>query len=267
MVTKNMGKLIDKLWNWGHLEGSHNKITGMNCSMSPCHYAVEYGIKNAFIVSYGGNIQPPFDDIAGSMTCLDNIIWSVIGYASTPEPDSELANTEDILNVLPVAPNIVGGVVDDFFSSAKRVKRFTPDVLKKIKKKLNDKGLKFWCVLYNNQLTDELEKYRDCFDGITFWIWSCRDIVNMDEYLKKLFYYTKDIPVMCGVYVWDYSVDGGQEMDSVLFEKQLSKYFDMLISKKIEGVIVCSSTLGDAKLETNEILKKYIEKYKDIEIA
>lgn len=262
-----MGKLIDKLWNWGHLEGSHNKITGMNCSMSPCRYAVEYGIKNAFIVSYGGNIQPPFDDIAGSMTCLDNIIWSVIGDASTPEPDSELANTEDILNVLPVAPNIVGGVVDDFFSSAKRVKRFTPDVLKKIKKKLNDKGLKFWCVLYNNQLTDELEKYRDCFDGITFWIWSCRDIVNMDEYLKKLFYYTKEVPVMCGVYVWDYSVDGGQEMDSVLFEKQLSKYFDMLISKKIEGVIVCSSTLGDAKLETNEILKKYIEKYKDVEIG
>ncbi len=74
MVTQNMGKLIDKLWNWGHLEGSHNEITGINCSMSPCRYAVEYGIKNAFIVSYGGNIQPPFDDIAGSMTGLDNII-------------------------------------------------------------------------------------------------------------------------------------------------------------------------------------------------
>ena len=49
--------------------------------------------------------------------------------------------------------------------------------------------------------------------------------------------------------------------------KPVADDFDMLISKKIEGIIVCSSTLGDAKLETNEILKKYIEKYKDIEIA
>ena len=44
-------KLIEKLWNWGHLEGSHNKCTKLNCSMTPEAFASVYGIKNAFIVS------------------------------------------------------------------------------------------------------------------------------------------------------------------------------------------------------------------------
>ena len=55
-------------------------------------------------------------------------------------------------------------------------------------------------------------------------------------------------------------------MDIKLFEKQLGKYFDLLISKKIEGVIVCSSTLGDAELETNKLLRDYIAKYGNNEI-
>ena len=58
-----MAKLIEKLWNWGHLEGSHNGY-GFNSTMTPEQFADEYGIRNAFIISYGGNIQPPFDDMA-----------------------------------------------------------------------------------------------------------------------------------------------------------------------------------------------------------
>ncbi|MBR6523725.1 MAG: hypothetical protein IKT39_03840 [Clostridia bacterium] len=261
-----MTKLIDKLWNWGHLEGSHNRITRQNCSMTPEQYAEEYGIKNAFIVSYGGNIQPPFNDMAKRLSSLNQIKWSVLGDASTPEPDAELGNTEDILDVLGDAENITGGVVDDFFVRPIRAERFPPEVLKKIKKALNDKGLDFWCVMYNHQLDLDLEKYMDCFDGITFWIWECDNIVHMDEYLEKLFAITKDKPVMLGVYVWDYSTAEGKLMDTKLFEQQLGRYFDMLKTKEIEGVIICSSTLGDADLETNKVLKKYIAEQGDIEI-
>ena len=88
----------------------------------------------------------------------------------------------------------------------------------------------------------------------------------MDEYLEKLFAITKDKPVMLGVYVWDYSTAEGKLMDTKLFEQQLGRYFDMLKTKEIEGVIICSSTLGDADLETNKVLKKYIAEQGDIEI-
>lgn len=261
-----MAMLIEKLWNWGHLEGSHNKISKMDCKMTPEQFAEEYGIRNAFMVSYGGNIQPPFDDLAKRLSPLREIKWSVLGDASTPLPEAELGNTEDILDVIHVASNITGGVVDDFFSE-KRMERFTPNVLKKIKKALNEKGLDFWCVLYGSQLDLDLEKYMDCFDGVTFWIWQCKDIVNMHEYTKKLFEITKDKPVMLGIYLMDYSGGAATPMDEELFEKQLKNYFDMLLEKKIEGVVFCSSTVGDAKLKTNEILKKYIAEYGDKEIC
>ena len=260
-----MTKLIDKLWNWGHLEGSHNKVTGFDCSMTPEEFAEEYGIRNAFMVSYGGNICPPFDKLAERFSCLDNIKWSVIGDASSPLPEDRLGNTLDVINAAQIASNISGGVVDDFFSK-KRMERFTPEVLKEIKVALNAKGLDFWCVLYDSNLDMDLEKYMDCFDGISFWIWESKNIVNMEEYLEKVFKLAKNKPLMFGMYLWDYSANARHEMDSEVFEKQLKRYFELLLDKKIEGVIFCSSTIGDAELETNKILKKYIAEYGDRKI-
>ena len=111
-----MAKIIDKLWNWGHLEGSHNAIVKMDCKMTPEEFAKDYGIKNACIVSYGGNIQPPFDDMAKRFSVLNEVKWSVLGDASTPLPEAELGNTQDILDALSAGKNITGGIVDDFFS-------------------------------------------------------------------------------------------------------------------------------------------------------
>lgn len=258
-------RLKEKLWNWGHLEESHNECTGLVCHMTPEDFAKEYEIPNAFIVSYGGNIQPPFDGMAKRFSCLREIKWSVLGDASTPLPDAELGNTEDILAVLGDGSNIMGGVVDDFFSP-ERMKRFTPDVLKKIKTALNAKGLDFWCVLYDHQLDFDLEKYIECFDGVTFWVWECENTIHLDQYLPKVLSLAKGKKLMCGMYLWDYDGKHNCPMDPLLFEKQLSRYFDMLRTKELDGVIFCSSTVGDADLEANKILKEYVKKYGDEEI-
>ena len=257
-------KLKDKLWNWGHLEGSHNECTNLDCKMTPEEFAIEYGIPNAFIVSYGGNIQPPFNSLATRLSPLKEIKWSVLGDSSTPLPPAELGNTEDILDVIDIAPNITGGVVDDFFSP-ERMKRFTPTVLKKIKAALNARGLDFWCVLYDNQLDLDLAPYLECFDGVTFWIWTSPELPNMKKHVEKLLSITKDKPVMLGIYLFDYGT-GAKPLDPVLFENQLSFYFDKLRDGTAQGVIFCSSTIGDADLDTNKILKKYVAKYGDEEI-
>ena len=258
-------KLKEKLWNWGHLEGSHNECCQLDCKMTPEEFAEEYGVPNAFIVSYGGNIQPPFDSLAERFSCLREVKWSVLGDASTPLPEAELGNTEDILAVLDKSKNITGGIVDDFFSE-ERMKRFTPEVLAKIKKKLNEAGKDFWCVLYDYQLDLDLEKYVKCFDGITFWHWGCEKIKNMESNLEKVFKLANGKALMLGVYLWDYVDVGKQPMDSALFEIQLKRYFELLEEKKIEGIVFCSSTVGDADLETNKILKKYVREYGDKEI-
>ena len=260
-----MAKLVEKLWNWGHLEGSHNKCTGMECAMTPEEFAQEYGIKNAFLVSYGGNICPPYDKMAERFSCLNNIKWSVLGDASTPLPEDRLGNTNDVIAVAQKSANITGGIVDDFFSP-KRMERFTPEVLKEMKEALNAKGLDFWCVLYDENLDLDLGKYLDCFDGISFWIWESRNIVNMETYLEKLFALAGDKPVMLGMYLWDYS-RARCEIDSELFEMQLKRYFNLILDKKIEGVIYCSSTIGDQDLATNRMLKRYIAEMGELEVV
>ena len=257
-------KLYEKFWNWGHLEGSHNECTGLDCSMTPEQFADEYSIKKAFIVSYGGNIQPPFDDLANRLSSLSEIKWSVLGDASTPLPEAELGNTEDIINVIANSPNITGGVVDDFFSP-ERMKRFPPEVLKKIRLRLNEKGLDFWCVLYAHELDKGIEPYLDCFDGITLWVWHSNQIHDSEKYFEKLLSMVKDKPIMLGIYTFDYAA-GAVKMDPNLFRDQLYLYADMLKKKKIEGVIVCSSTIGDADLETNKILKEFMSAHANDEI-
>ncbi len=232
--------------------------------MTPEQYAEEYGIRNSFIVSYGGNIQPPFDDFAKRFSVLREVKWSVLGDSSSPLPEAELGNTEDILAVIDKVDNISGAIVDDFFSP-ERMERFTPEVLKKIRAALNAKGLDFWCVLYANQLELDLEKYMDCFDGVSFWFWTTPEHAHLEESLDKLFALAKDKPVMLGIYVWDWGT-GGKPMEMSLFKRQLDLYFDFLRQKKIEGVVFCSSTLGDAPLETNKVLKEYIKLYGDEEI-
>ena len=54
-----------------------------------------------------------------------------------------------------------------------------------------------------------------------------------------------------------------RSMDVKIFEKQTRRYFDLLKAEKTDGVVVCSSTIGDADLETNRVLKKLIKEYSD----
>ena len=71
---------------------------------------------------------------------------------------------------------------------------------------------------------------------------------------------------MLGIYLWDYLDEGTQPMDSARFEKQLKRCFELLENAEIEGVIFCSNTIGDADLEVNRILKRYIAEYGNREI-
>ena len=258
-----MAKLRERLWNWGHLEGSHNAGTGLECRMTPEQFAEEYGIPNAFIVSYGGNIQPPFDAYAKRFSRLRELKWSVLGDAGTPIPEHRLGNTEDILAVAETA-NITGGVVDDFFSPD-RLERFPPAVLSEIRARFNERGMDFWSVLYENQLGMDLSAYFECFDGITFWIWGTPPLAEMDRHIELFEKRVGARRKMLGVYLWDYP--GIRPMDPVLFRKQVEKYFGMLREGRAEGVIFCSGTIGDAPLETNRILKELIAEYGDLEVA
>jgi len=250
-----MSQFKEKLWNWGHLEGSHNRCVGASCSMTPEQFAREYGIPNAFIVSYGGNILPPYNSLARRFSGLREIKWSVLGDASTPLPEHPLGNTLDVCDIAGLTDHLTGGIMDDFFSP-KRLHRFPPEILSQIRHTLNSLGLDFWCVLYENQLELDIGSHLDCFDGITFWIWESDHIRQLEEFLPRLRTLAKSKPLMLGIYLWDYA--GEKELDSGLFIHQLNRYGDLLQNGYIEGIIFCSGAIGDLELETNRILKQWV---------
>ena len=246
---------MENLWNWSHLESSHNHYTKHNSSITPEEFAEEYQIENAFLVSYGGNITPPFEPFAERMKDLRNIKWSILGNSTDPLPESPLGFAEEIIELSKKYPNITGGVIDDFYAPV-RLKRFPPEVLRAIQKRLAENGLDFWGVLYESHIyMDDVKKYYDCFDGITFWIWEQEHIDQLEENLNQFFTLFPEKRKMVGVYLFDYA--GGKEMDINRFKKQVERYLSLLEEGKIEGIIFCSGCVGDAPLETNKLLKTY----------
>lgn len=259
-----MAKLIDKLWNWGHLEGSHNQWLGMDLTMTPEEFGEVYGIRNSFMVSSKGNIQPPFDALADRTASLKKVCWSILGDASTPLPEHPLGETEEILRCAATHSNVVGGVIDDFHAPG-RQERFTPPVLSQIRARLNENGKDFYAVLYEFQIREPATPvYYNCVDVITYWIWEQKEIDNLDTHIDNLFRVFPENRKMLGMYLWGYG--DNRPMDLARFQKQLHAYMELLKQGKIEGIIFCSGCVGDAPLLTNKYLKAYLAENGDLEI-
>lgn len=258
-------KLKDKLWNWGHLAGSHNAIMKYECNMDLTTFAKEYQIPNAFVISYAGNIQPPYDNLAEELKSLREIKWSVLGDASTPLPESPLGWTDDVIEIAGKKKNITGGMVDDFFSP-KRLEKYPPEILEKMHQKLNnsEKNLDFWSVLYIAQLEENISKHIECFDGVSLWAWYQENIDKIEEYIAKFFKLTEGKRKMLGIYTYDYG--NRRPMEISRFKRQLEYYVELLKNGEIEGIIFCSGCIGDMDLETNKFLKEYIALHGDEEI-
>lgn len=258
-------KLKDKLWNWGHLAGSHNPIMKFDCKMDLTTFAKEYQVSNAFVISYAGNIQPPYDNLAEELKSLREIKWSVLGDASTPLPESPLGWTDDVIEIANKKQNITGGMVDDFFSP-ERLEKYPPEILKQMHEKLNNsqKNLDFWSVLYVSQLEEDVKKHIECFDGVSFWAWVQEDIDKIEEYVDKFFKLAEGKRKMLGIYLYDYGNEKPMAVDK--FKRQLEYYVELLKQGKIEGIIFCSGCIGDMDLEANKFFKAYMQEHADDEI-
>ncbi len=245
----------NKLWNWAHLETSHNYWTKQYSDITIEGFAEEFNIKNAFVVSFRDNINPPFDRLADRLTSLNDIKWSIMGDASSSIPEEELGYTEYIIDVAKTHPNITGAVIDDFFSP-KRIEKFTPEVLRKIQARLHENNLDFWGVLYADHVgLDEAKKYYDCFDGLTYWLYTEDDVKNMEALVDKFMEMFPNHKKMLGIYTYDYA--GHKERDTEQFKTQLGYCKKYLDEGKIDGVIFCSGCIGDLDIEANHILKDF----------
>lgn len=257
-------KIREKFWLWGQAAGSHNmKGNPFNLPavsrMTPLEGTVYFGIPNTFFVVMDNKPQMPFDQDAMVLDGLRNVVWSIIGDGSTGRTEF----IDEVLRLARIYPNITGGIMDDFMSEG-RMKIFTVEKVRQYKERLHhelDRRLDLWTVIYDNELTEERRPYIAECDKLTLWTKFSKDLVNLEENYRKLRDLSDDQEIYAGCYLWDHNAK--HEVTRELMNYQLDKYYEWLLSGKIEGVILCSNCNSDIGLEAPLIAREWLRIHGD----
>lgn len=257
-----MSAVRDRLWLWGHHEGSHN--TGWNLprpsSISPSDAAEYMGIENLIMVTYCDVPRPPFDDYAKRLSPLKRVVWSVVGDAGSVR-NAENPDTDELVRISGLYPNIVGGIIDDFFNAAdkeKPISRFSAEEILQFSQKLKSapRPLDFWGVLYSHDLDLPIADYLEHFDAVTFWTWHAADIPKLEDEFARLEKTMPNIRKLLGCYMWDYGAC--RPMPVEFMEHQCQIGLKWLKEGRIEGMVFLASCICDIGLEAVEWTRRWI---------
>jgi len=267
-----MKKLSDCFWIWGHDAGCHHlpkyaawKIPGEN-KMGPVDGAAYLGIPNCCRVVFGGSPKPPFDAESEKLLAFKNVVWSIVGDASSHRNDDGGDDLDEVLRQAQKYPNIVGGILDDFFRLAKKDARMSVARLKEIRDRLHNapRPLKLFLVYYAALFEADYSAYLDLVDVISFWSWDSAQLADAEQNLARLVSMTPGKKRMAGCYIYNYGDCRPITLEEMKF--QLGLYRKLLLKGDIHGVIVCSNNIADLGLDAPEYLKKWLEKHGNEEV-
>lgn len=270
-------KLRDTLWLWGHGRQSEN-ITGLPLNLrgrpgisnvSTPEAARIMGIPNICRISFNPTERPPFDEELEVSGDMQKIVWSVLGCGEMKCRD----DTDEVVRLARKYPNIVGGIMDDFFPGAnpEKAKIFTPQVLQQMRRRLHQEAgreLGLWVVVYEWDLREEpykIKSHLDVCDVATLWTYQAERLSCLeDTYQKMRAVWGEERPLLAGCYMWDFP--GRKPIPQELMEFQLDTYYRWLKEGKIDGLILCHNWLVDLDIQAVQYTKKWIEKYGGTEI-
>ncbi len=229
--------------------------------MGPAEGAAYLGIPNCCRVVFGGSPKPPFDAESEKLLAFKNVVWSIVGDASSHRNDNGGDDLDEVLRQAEKYPNIVGGVLDDFFRSSTRDARMSVARLKEIRERLHGapRPLKLFLVYYAALFEIDYQEYLNEVDVISFWSWNSNQLKAAEENLERLVSITPGKKRMAGCYLYNYGDCCPMTREEMEF--QLTLYRKLLRKGDIHGVIVCSNTIADLGLDAPEYLKQWLEKY------
>ncbi len=264
-----MADLRDSLWIWGLTPGQYNGNWAMdesgnnfipiNSRMTPAEAALYLGARNVHMVVNFDKPEPPFDQYTMALTTFNKVIWSVVGDVSSKRTDVPFGDLEEVLRQAEMFPNVVGGVLDDFFCHPTRAQVYTPDKIKYIKDTLHNfhkRPLELWCVYYpTNYNSPEHLQY---VDGCHMWTWKYSELQPLFwERYKKFKEGTEGKRRMLGLYLANFGEGGIPSVEDTKF--QLETYTELLVKGEIEGIIFCSNAHADLGWPNVEFARKWIE--------
>jgi len=257
-------KLRDKFWLWGHTAGSHDKGWGFDkkSRMTPAESAYYLGIKKVFMVCYANKPEPPFDQDAMALDSMNEVVWSIVGDASSSANIETYGHLDEILRIAGKFPNTTGAIFDDFFSqNENREALYTPEVLRHIRGKLHEKNLDMWTVLYDTNLDKPITEHLAEFDGVGYCTWLGDDLPKFDEDFRKARELAKGKRLIVGCYLYNY----GQfrEFKAADMEMQLEKFAGLIREGVSEGITLCSNCVADLGFEAVEYTKQWLKEHGD----
>ncbi len=262
-----MDRVRDRFWIWGHEAGSHTSpraqqmwaIPGTS-RMTPAEAAHYMGIPNCIMVVFGNLPRPPFHQHALALSPLQQVVWSVIGDASSTRNDQE-SDLDEILSLAERTPNVTGAIMDDFFHAGKA--RYPPEAISQLHSRLHSapRPLDLWVVLYHNQLEDAIAPYLELVDVVTFWTMPGSQLVHLERNFSRFRSMTPNKRRVLGCYMWNYGEK--QPMSVDLMRHQCELGLTWLKAGEIEGMIFLASCICDLDLEAVEWTRTWIREVGD----
>jgi hypothetical protein len=258
--TTSVETVRDRLWLWGHYEGSHNEGWNLPAKsrITPVEAAYYMSLPNVVLVRYEGKPEMPFDLYAVPFRALHQVIWSVVG-AGGKTTDSE---REATLKMAEENENFRGVIMDDFFAEPKNgpPAALSIENLVQLQRQLKSgkKKLDLWVTLYMHQLDNPIAEYLKYCDVLTLWTWKANDLSNLTENIKKAENLSPGTRRVLGCYMWDYG--NKQPMPLTAMQQQCEQGLEWLRQGRIEGMIFLASCICDLNLEAVEWTRKWIQK-------
>ena len=259
----------DRLWVWGHIEGSYDNAWGLpqNSRMTPLQGAASLGIPNIIMIRYSNKPEPPYDEYAAQFRNVKKLMWSFVGDSGRTSE----AEQEHVMALSQKMPNMTGLFMDDFFhgnaiappGKSEAAASISVARLKEIRERIAqlDRKPDIGVVLYSHQLNPAIRRHLDLCDLVSFWSWTANDLANLHENFAK---YQEIVPgkrTLLGIYMWDFGQSKPLSMD--LMRMQCETALKWLKEGKIEGMIFLATTICDMKIEAVEYARQWIAEHGD----
>jgi hypothetical protein len=237
--------------------------------MTTLEAAMYLGIPNAVWGVQYNVPEPPFDTHVRPLTPLKRVILSALGEAASDRNDSD-----EVLRMAELFPNITGAILDDFFGAVDLTgkARFSLAELKQLADRLHNgpRRLDLSVVIYSNQLELPLDDLLACCDVITYWHWWGRDLVNLEHNFDRLEQRTGNVRKMLGCYFTDMGegepaegTEGEGRLPLELMKHQCETGLKWLREGRIEGIMWLGNYHCGFGIETVEWTKQWIAEVGD----
>jgi len=262
-----MNTVRDHLWLWGHQAGSHNGKFGLpaDSRITPTEAAHYLGIPNLIQVVFGGRPQPPFAQYAPPMRSLSQVVWSIVGDASSARTHQR-PDLDEVLALVAPLPNLVGAIMDDFFHRSDpqgRIARYSVEEVSGFRERLHQaaRPLDLWVVLYSHDLDLPVKDHLAVSDVVTFWTWECKSLAHLPENFARAEALASAARKVLGCYMWDYGANQPLPLERMAYQCETG--LQWLKEGRIQGMILLASCVCDLGLEAVEWTREWIRRVGD----